>query len=733
MLSKQGYLPSVAVKTVAFGVCAVKLYSAFKGLHTQQKHPPVLKKKPHMVPFGAITDQNRGKNPMSNILYLEDPYFYVRDDTRKNHEILEHLRKENEHTKYKQAHLDGLRSTLYKELLSHVQETDSSCPYPFGQHLYFTRTEQGSSYKWHCRKQGEDGKEQILLDENELAKGHPHCDVGRVSPSPDHNIVAYSVDFSGYETYTIYFKDPHTGNLLADKIENTTGSISWGLDNQYVFFSTFDDAHRENKVWRHKMGSPSSEDVCLFTEDDEQFNAGFYKSFSGRFLFMASGSSETSECHALDLNKTDAVPFVIQPRIEGVKYSVSHHKDSFFIVTNRNATNFKLVSTAVTQPGVEHWKDVFPYNEQVKTDNVVCFQNHLVIEGRQGGFTQIWVAPFSTNGAVGEPHPIPFDEPIYTVGVATNKVYDASSVRLVYSSFTTPDTTIDYDMTKQTKKILKETPCLNYDRSLYCCERLEATSNDGTKIPMSMVYRKDKKKVTDNAVHLYGYGSYEISIDPDFRSSILPLLDRGVAYVIAHIRGGGEQGRTWYEDAKYLTKKKTFEDFVACAQFLVDNKITTPQLMTCEGRSAGGLLIGAVLNMRPDLFVGAIAGVPFVDVVNTMSDATIPLTTGEWEEWGNPNEEKYFHYMLSYSPYDNIKRQDYPSVLVTSGLFDPRVAYWEPTKWVAKLRDIKTDNNDILLKMELDTGHFSASDRYHYLKEKAFDQAFLLDKMGLAK
>jgi oligopeptidase B len=408
---------------------------------------------------------------------------------------------------------------------------------------------------------------------------------------------------------------------------------------------------------------------------------------------------------------------------------VDHQSETFYILTNKDqATNFKLVSTPVTSPGPANWKEVFPYDPAIKLDGVDCFKNFIAISGRQNGFSQIWIAQYEDK--VVTKHRLNFDEPIYTVSTSVNCDYDTNKLRFLYSSMTTPNTTFDYDIETKEKILLKEKPCPHYDRTKYASERLEAIANDGTKIPISIVYRKDlRQPKTTQPVHLYGYGSYEICIDPTFSSSILPLLDRGVIYAIAHIRGGGEMGRTWYENAKYLNKVNTFTDFINCAEHLIKKGIASSSALTIEGRSAGGLLMGAVLNMRPDLFTAAIAGVPFVDVMATMSDATIPLTTGEWEEWGNPNEKKYFEYMLSYSPYENVKRQAYPNILVTSGLYDPRVAYWEPTKWVARLRDLKSDQNEILLKMDLSSGHFSASDRYHYLREKAFDLSFLLDQL----
>lgn len=735
--------PNSHVRTAALSLSVAGLAALMVRAIRQPKRslstsgPPVLRRERHMVPFGCVAGENRGTNPMQVPLYLEDHYFHARDDDRKNEEVLQHLREENAYTAKKMESFEGLRTQVYQELLSHVKETDSTCPYKYGDYHYYTRTEEGVSYKWHCRKQG-DGAETVLINENELAKGLKHCDVGCVEPSPSHNLLAYSVDSTGYETYTIFIKDLNTGKVSEEVIEGTAGRVRWGQADDELYYSTFDDAHRVNKVWKHVIGTSRDQDVCLFTEDDEIFGAFFFKSLSGKYLLIGSSSSETTEYHFLDLARSDSKLQCVQGRKPGMQYSVDHHKESetFFIVTNTGgAVNFKLMQTPVNTPSVANWCDVFAYDRNIKTDDVTVFENYIVVEGREDGFTQVWVSQVGADGSVGEKHRIEFDEPIYSIGLSYNKNYSSEQplVRLTYSSMTTPRTTYNYDMHSRTLNFLHETPCPNYDRNLYACERLEAVSADGVSVPMSMVYRKDKYDSEASApLHLYGYGSYEISIDPSFTANILPLLDRGVVYVIAHIRGGGEMGRTWYEDAKYLTKKKTFEDFVACAQHLVDTKRTTAKQMTCEGRSAGGLLMGAVLNMRPDLFVGAVAGVPFVDVMNTMSDATIPLTTGEWEEWGNPNEEKYFNYMLSYSPYENVKAQDYPSILVTGGLFDPRVAYWEPMKWVARLRHRKTDENDILLKIELESGHFSASDRYHYLKEKAFDTVFLLSKLEKA-
>lgn len=685
--------------------------------------------------------------------FLHDEYFYMRDDSRKDTQVLSHLRAENEYSAGKMAHLAPLRETLYNELLSHVQETDMAVPYPHGDtYHYYRKTVKGASYAIYCRSSVAGGEE-IILDVNELAIGHSHCDVGSLSPSPDHTMLAYTVDFKGDETYSAYFKSlvssspvsnstvpaTHTTDMEATIIQHMSGRLTWGRDTSTVFYSTMDEAHRVNRVFRHTFGASNGPDTCLYREDDEVFSACFGKTRSARFIIVGSSSSETDEFYFIDLEAGPDAPLtLLQQRIPGVQYSVDHHAHHFYLVTNRDgAINFKLMKTPVAAPEGEYWTEVMPYNPNMKLDDASCFKNHLVLSGREDGLTQIWIMSM-TSGTDKESSLLVrlcFEEPLYSVGVSVNKQFDTQELRITFSSLTTPTSTYDVNMSTQKKVLLKEQPCPNYDRSLYASQQIFCPSADGsTTIPMSMVYRKDKRTAgAPTPVHLYGYGSYEICVDPDFRSTVLPLLDHGVVYVIAHIRGGGEMGRSWYEDAKYLSKIKTFEDFISCADHLIATGVTTSELMTCEGRSAGGLLMGAVLNMRPDLFKAAIAGVPFVDVMNSMCDSSIPLTTGEWEEWGNPNEEKYFEYMLSYSPYENVRPQAYPNLLVTSGLYDPRVAYWEPTKWVAKLRDANTNtSSEILLKMDLDSGHFSASDRYHYLREKAVDIAYILDQLNLA-
>ena len=484
----------------------------------------------------------------------------------------------------------------------------------------------------------------------------------------------------------------------------------------------------------------------MFEESDEMFWLGMGKSSSGRFIFAASGSSETSECHFIDLKAegaSDASLTCIQPRTFGLRYDLEHDgADGFLVWTNQNdAINNRLMHASVASPNADQWKELITYDASRKIADVSVFSNHIVMEGRKDGLTQLWLMNKDTSGIldVDTLRQVTFDEELYETGTSTNKDYDTDIVRIHYSSLTTPIQWLDMSMNDMSQKqIIKEQAVLNFDRDLYVCKRVYATAPDKTQIPMSIVHRKDLYEGEDGRTPkptmLYGYGSYGICIDPGFHKLILPYLDRGMIYCIAHVRGGGEMGRYWYEEqGKYLNKRNTFQDFISCAEHLIDNNYTQPELMATEGRSAGGLLMGNIINWRPDLFEAVVAGVPFVDLMNTMCDPTIPLTTGEWEEWGNPNEDKYFDYMLSYSPYDNVRAQPYPNVLITAGLYDPRVAYWEPAKWASKLREMKIENGkQILCKFDLDSGHFSASDRYKYLREKSYDQAFVLSKLGIA-
>jgi len=697
--------------------------------------PPKVKLKEgkHVV-VGYVEGENRGENPMKPPKVVYDPLYWLRDDERKDPDVIAHLEAENEYFESHTAKLKPLANELYKDFLSHIKETDESVPYPYGPYMYYNRTIEGQSYKIYCRKAIGSDKEEILLDMNALAKGKKHCSLGALVPSPDHNILAYAIDETGYETYKAYFLDLKTQKLIDEKLPEFTGNICWGKDNETLFYSTNDKAHRPYKLWKHVMGTDSKEDKVLFTEEDEEWYMGFGKTSSGRYLECGSGTSETSEIHVLDLEAGPDAPLtLVNPRKHGLKYSIDHLGEYFYITTNADgAKNQKLMRTKVDKLAKANWEEVRPYDEKITIDGVQCMSTKVIVEGRENGFACLWFLNLENN----ELEKISgFPEPVSTVGLGVNKNFDAKSVRIVYDSLVTPDTTYDVDLTtkKMTKVHVKTVP--NYDSSLYNSKQITAEGHDGVKIPMAIVYRRDKYNPEKGGpVFLDGYGSYGICNEPSFASTYVSLLDRGVCVVQACIRGGGEMGRPWYEDhGKLLSKLNTFKDFISCAEHLIKENYTTSDKLAIHGRSAGGLLMGNVLNMAPHLFKCAIAAVPFVDLITTMSDASIPLTCGEWEEWGNPNEEKYYEYMKSYCPYTNVTAQDYPNIMVLAGLHDPRVAYWEPAKWVVRLRERKTDDNVVMLKTDLESGHFSASDRYKYLKAKSLEYAFVCDQIGASK
>lgn len=702
--------------------------------------PPEPLEKPHDVVFGNVPDKDFGEGPLMNPpVTVSDPYFWMRDDHRNDPAVLEHLRQENAYTNHTTLSNRPFERRIYHELLSHYVETDFSVPAKHANYVYYHSTVKGKSYPYFCRKpilhDGSHGDEHVMLDVNQLATGHKHCSLGSHSVSPDHNILAYAVDFTGYETFDVYFKDLTTGQLLHhDTIRATSGNVDWGKDNSIVYYTTLDEAHRPHKMWSHVMRTahpPDAslpKDTCLYTETDSQFYLYFYKSLSARFILVCSDASTLSESRFLDLEHPQSGLRLFRERQPHVLYSVFHATDDQFYVTANvdGATNFKLMRTSAAHP--EQWHDFLPYNKGRKINSVTSFKDFAVLSGRESGYTQLWVLPAH------DPHKmylLPTEEEAHVVRIGTNYEYDANVLRYSYSSLTTPTREYEYSISGKESVCLKEDEVPNYDGQFYKSERIEATSADGTNVPISLVY--NAKAISEhgpNRLHLYGYGSYEASIDPSFSMTRLPMLNRGVIFAIAHIRGGGEFGREWYESARFETKVKTFEDFCACAEHLVTIGRTTPKLLSIEGRSAGGLLIGAVLNMRPELFKAAIAGVPFVDVLNTMSDPSIPLTTGEWQEWGNPHQKKFFDAIKAYCPYSNVAPKPYPAVLILAGLYDPRVMYSEAAKWAAKLRKNTTRDDPILLKVDMSSGHFSASNRYSYLSEKAFDTAWVLRQLG---
>jgi len=682
--------------------------------HSSQPSPPVAAKHPHI-------HRLHGDERIDN-------YHWLRE--RANPEVIRYLEAENAYTEAMMQPTEGLQSHLYKEMLGRIQEADLSVPYRKGDFYYYTRTEAGQAYPIHCRKQGSlDAPEDVLLDQNKLAAGHDYFQLGAFQISPNQKLLAYSVDTTGVELYTLYFLDLGTGELYPENIPETYYSLAWGNDSQTIFYTQVDEAHRPFKLLRHTLNSPLSKDELVYQEPDESYYLSIHKTRSEAYLLLSLESKVTSEVHFLDANTPRNAFQVIQPRSPGVEYAVDHHQDHFYIVTNEAAINFKLMKAPVTSPSREHWQTVLPHREQVLITEVSAFADHLVIYEREAGLPQIRVRKFSTAAE----YRISFPEPAYEVSEDANPEFNTDTLRFSYTSLVTPKSIFDYNLDTQSRELKKETPVLGgYDRSQYVSQRLQATAPDGTSIPLSIVYKQGIKRNGANPLLLTGYGSYGYSYPVTFSSNRLSLLDRGVIMAIAHIRGGSEMGRKWYEDGKLLRKQNTFTDFIACAQHLIQEQWTSPQNLAISGGSAGGLLMGAVINQRPELFNAVVAHVPFVDVLTTILDPSLPLSVLEWEEWGNPQDKTYYDYMKAYSPYDNVEAQDYPAFLVTAGLNDPRVAYWEPAKWTAKLRDLKTDPNPLLLKTHMGAGHSGASGRYERLKEIAFEYAFLLDQWGIS-
>jgi oligopeptidase B len=659
---------------------------------------------------------------------LQDDYAWLRD--KKNPEVIAYLEAENAYTKAQMAHTEAFQKALYKEMLARIKEDDSSVPAPLGDYEYFTRTETGKAYAIHCRrKRVPDAPEEILLDENLLAEGHKFFDLGDAEVSPNDLLLAYTADYDGSEFYTLYVKDLTTGTLFADRVERISDEIEWSNDNSTIYYVRIEEeTHRPYQMYRHKLGLDATTDVLVIEEADDAFFLGMGKSKDEKYMFVDMASHTSSEVYYFSADEADAQPKLLIARRPLIELGVEHHEGYWYIVTNEDAINFKLMRTKVETPEREHWEEVIAHNPLVKIDDIETFKDFLVIYGRKGGYKNIQVR----NVRTGETHDIVHPEPVYTLSGGANLEYETDLVRFGYSSLITPNTSFDYNMRDKTRKLLKQAEVLGgYDPTLYQSERIYAKAADGMDVPISLVYKKEHFGKGPQPLFLYGYGAYGITVDPSFSSARLSLLDRGMVFAIAHIRGGGAMGRPWYEGGRLLHKRNTFTDFIACAEHLVALGYTQPDRIAISGGSAGGLLMGAVVNMRPDLFKVVDASVPFVDVMNTMLDPTIPLTVIEYDEWGNPNEKDFFECMLSYSPYDNVRAADYPNILVTAGLNDPRVQFWEPAKWVAKLRDLKTDSNLLLLKTNMGAGHQGASGRYGYLEELAFDYSFVLDRLGL--
>jgi len=657
---------------------------------------------------------------------VQDDYAWLRD--RGDPDVLAHLRAENAYTDVVMRHTEGRQEALYGEILGRIKETDRSVPAPDGPYRYYCRTVEGKPYAIHCRMPVDSEAEQVLLDENELAEGRAYFRLGALAVSPDHRLLAYAVDEAGDEKYALRFVDLDRHARLDDVIAESYDSVQWAADSRTVFYNTVDPAHRPHRLWRHVLGEDPARDTLVYQEDDPAYFLSLRKTRSRRFLMLTLESNTTSEVHFLDASDPEGVFRVIEPRRHRVEYTAEHRGERFYILTNERAVNFKLVETPVSDPGCSNWQAVLPHRDEVKLDEIEVFAGHLAVVERERGLRGLRILDLCTL----EQHRVEFPEPVYTVETHDNREFDTDRVRFTYTSLVTPDTVFDYDMNRHTRELRKQEEVAGgYDPSAYRCERRMARASDGTEVPISLVYRADRA-AGPGPLLLYGYGAYGVSVDPGFDSSRLSLLDRGLVFALAHVRGGGEMGRLWYEAGKLDTKRNTFTDFIACAEHLVEAGYTSRDRLAIRGGSAGGLLIGAVINLRPDLFRAAIAKVPFVDVVNTMLDASIPLTVIEREEWGDPRRQPDHDYMASYSPYDNVRAQAYPDLLVMAGLNDPRVAYWEPAKWVARLRATKTGSDLLLLKTDLDVGHAGASGRYGRIRELAFEYAFLLDRLEVS-
>ena len=661
-----------------------------------------------------------------------DDYHWLRE--RGDPAVTAYLEAENAYTQAVMAPTEALQETLFAEIKGRIKQTDMSVPYREGAHLYYTRYEDGREYPIHCRRPSDvptavEG-EQVLLDVNVLAEGRDFCQVSAFEVSPDGRLLAYAIDVEGRRVHTIRVRDLSADALLDDELKGVTSNLVWANDNRTLFYTRqHPETLRWHRVYRHALGTAQADDVLVYEEVDETFNCDVGKSRSKRYLLIASSQTVSTEYRLLDADRPDGAFEVFRPRARGHEYELDHYRDRFYVRTNLGARNFRLMETAAAGTAPERWTEVVPHRDDVFLESFALFRGHLVLQERCGGLSRLHVRPWSGDGA----HDIAFDEPVYDVHVSVNREADTRLLRFGYESLTTPRSVYDYDMAARSRTLLKRQEVLGgFDPAEYAAERLFATAPDGRRVPVSIVARVGAPRDGTSPLLLYGYGAYGISMDPAFNSARLSLLDRGFRFAIAHVRGGQELGRPWYDDGRLGRKRNTFTDFIACAEHLVREGYTRPERLYAMGGSAGGLLMGAVLNMRPDLFAGAVAQVPFVDVLTTMLDDGIPLTTGEYDEWGNPHERAAFDDILAYSPYDNVAARDYPALLVLAGLHDSQVQYWEPAKWVAKLRALKTDARPLLLKTNMDAGHGGVSGRYRRYRETALQYAFLLREAGLA-
>ena len=677
------------------------------------RQPPVARKVPHVTPIHGYT--------------LKDDYFWLRE--KKNPEVIKYLEDENAYTEEVMRPTKQFQDALYNEMLGHIKQTDLSVPSRIGEYYYYSRTEEGKQYPYQCRKKGSlDAREEVLLDLNKLAEGHSFLGLGGFRASDDGNLLAYSTDTTGYRQYTLHVKDLRNGQTLSESIERT-GSIVWANDNKTLFYTTEDDvSKRSDKFWRHVVGSDKNN--LIYEEKDELFDVGAGQSLDKKIIFLGSLAKTSREFRYLPADNPTGEFKIVLPRADGHEYDVDHYNGQFYITTNKNAKNFRVVIAPINDPSEKNWKPFIEHNPKVKIDGLTTLANHFVVSEKEGGLNYLRVIDMRTK----QSHRITTDESDYALFIGANPEFNTTTLRFNYQSMVTPNSVYDYDMNTRQRKLLKQQEVLGgYDAKNYEAKRIWGVARDGVKVPVSLVYKKGVKFDGKAPMLLSAYGSYGASMAPTFSSNRLALLDRGVIYALAYIRGGGELGEEWREQGRMMKKLNTFYDFIDCAEYLVKNKYTLTDRLVIQGGSAGGLLMGAVVNMRPDLFKAVVAQVPFVDVINTMLDASLPLTTSEWIEWGNPNEKPAFDYMIKYSPYDNVAAKNYPAMLVQVSLNDSQVPYWEGTKFLAKLRATKTDRNVLLLKANLGAGHGGASGRYDALRETAFTYSFMLWQMGIAK
>ncbi len=690
--------------------------------------PPVAQKIPHEI-------TTHGDSRIDN-------YYWMRlSDEQKNAEeanrdaqtnqVLGYLNAENAYTNDVMAHTEQFQKDLFSEMKGRIKETDQSVPVKDNGYWYYSRFEAGQNYAYNCRKKEslETGTEEILIDGPKLAEGKDYWAVGSYDVSEDNKYMCYGVDIVSRRIYTVYFKNLETGEMMEDILEGTSGGASWSNDNKTIFYTKKDPTTlRDNQVWRHELGTPQSSDVLVFEEKDEEFSCFVYKTKSKKYMVIGSNQTLSTEYRVLEANNPQGEFKIIQPRERNHEYGIDHYGDKFYIVTNWNAKNFRLMETSVDATSKENWKEIIAHRDNVLLEGITIFNRFLIVDERTEGLTQLRIIRWDNSNE----YYMEFPDPAYSAGVGANPEFNTEILRYSYTSLTTPPSTFDFNMSTKERLLLKQQEVVGtFNSSDYTSERLYAKAQDGTMIPISLVYKKGFKKDGSAPTLLYAYGSYGYSIDATFSSTRLSLLDRGFVFAIAHIRGGQEMGRQWYEDGKLLKKINTFTDFIDCGKFLVENQYASKDKLFAMGGSAGGLLMGAITNMAPDMWRGVISAVPFVDVVTTMLDESIPLTTFEFDEWGNPKDKTYYDYMKSYSPYDNIEKKNYPNILVTTGYWDSQVQYWEPAKYMAKMREFKTDDNMLIMWCNMDAGHGGKSGRFEYLKEIALDYAFMLDLAGI--